>query len=136
MPVRRPNPLLWLYYQYGGKLPESYREWVLYDGTSRWWVQRAFLRTLLQAVPVIIVLFVVFAIFGVPWYFAAACLVLGLVVSIYYALSYSVESVDSRLTTYGYPMGYGSTLRQQQYEEQHLGDTERYRQIWQSGEEQ
>jgi hypothetical protein len=130
MPAPRPNPLLWLYYQYGGRLPDHYRDWVLHDTTSRWWLARAFGRTLLQAVPVIIVLLVVFALFGVPWYFAVACVVLGLVVSIYYALSYSSESVDSRLSRYGYPGGYASAYRQEQYEKTHEADAERYREMW------
>jgi hypothetical protein len=130
MSVPRPNPLLWLYYQYGGRLPDRYREWVLHDTTSRWWLPRAFVRSLCQALPVVVALFVVFALFGVPWYFAAACVVLGLVVSVYYALSYSSESVDSRLSRYGYPRNYASTFRQEQYEAAHAEDAERYRRMW------
>jgi hypothetical protein len=130
MPAPRPNPLQWLYYQYGGRLPDRYKDWVLHDTTSRWWLPRAFVRTLCQAVPVIVVLLVVFALFGVPWYFAVACVVLGLVVSIYYALSYSSESVDSRLSRYGYPSNYASTFRQEQYEKTHAADAERYNEMW------
>lgn len=126
----RPNPLLWLYYTFGGRLPDRYREWVLFDGTSRRWLLRAFVRTLFQAVPAVVVLLALFAVFGVPWYFSVGCLVLGLLVSVYYALSYSVESVDGRLTRYGYPPRHGSTLRQERYDEEHRGDEERYRQMW------
>lgn len=130
MSVKHPNPLLWLYYQYGGKLPGTYQEWVLHDATSKRWLLRAFGRTLIQALPFIVVLLVVFGIFGVPWYFAAACVVLGLVVSIYYSLSYSSESLDSRLSRYGYPPNYASTFRQERYEAEHTADSERYRQTW------
>jgi hypothetical protein len=130
MVVRRPNPLRWLFYQYGGRLPQEYREWVLADATRRTWLLRAFIRVLCQAAPVIVVLLIVFGVFGVPWYFAVACVVLGVIVSIYYSLSYSLESVDSRLTTYGYPPNHGSTLRQQTYDAEHEGDIERYRQAW------
>jgi hypothetical protein len=130
MAVRRPNPLQWLFYQYGGRLPQEYREWVLADGTARTWLLRAFVRVLFQALPVIVVLLVVFALSGVPWYFALACVVLGVIVSIYYSLSYSLESVDSRLSSYGYPPNHGSTLRQQTYDTAHAGDIERYEQVW------
>lgn len=126
----RPNPLRWLFYQYGGRLPQEYREWVLSDGTRRGWLFRAFVRVLFQALPVIAVLLIAFALFGVRWYFAVACVVLGVIVSVYYSLSYSLESVDSRLTTYGYPPKYGSTLRQQTYDAAHAGDIERYEQTW------
>lgn len=128
--MRRPNPVLWLYYAFGGRLPDRYRDWVLHDGTTRHWLRRAFLRTLTQCVPVVIVLLVLFLVFGVPWYFAAGCVVLGLVVSIYYALSYSAESIDARLTHYGYPPRYASTLREERYDDEHQGDQERYREMW------
>jgi hypothetical protein len=122
--------VLWLYYAFGGRLPDRYRDWVLHDGVSPHWLRRAFLRTLTQCVPVVVVLLVLFLVFGVPWYFAAGCVVLGLVVSIYYALSYSAESIDGRLTRYGYPPRYASTLRQERYDDEHQGDQERYRDMW------
>lgn len=128
--MRRPNPLLWLYYTFGGRLPDRYRGWVLHDGTTQHWLLRSFVRTLCQATPFVAVLFVLFLVFGVPWYFAIGCVVLGLVVSIYYALSYSIESIDGRLTRYGYPPRHASTLRQERYDDEHQGDAERYRQMW------
>lgn len=132
MSAKRPNPLLWLYYQYGGRLPEAYHDWVLHDATSKLWLLRAFVRTISQAVPFVIVLLVVFGIFGVPWYFALACVLLGLVVSIYYALSYASDGIDSRLRGYGYPANYASTFRQERYEAEHAADSERYREVWRS----
>jgi hypothetical protein len=105
---------------------------VLHDATSKRWLLRAFVRTICQAAPFVVVLLVVFGLFGVPWYFGAACVVLGLVVSIYYSLSYASESVDSRLSRYGYPMQYASTFRQERYEAEHAADNERYRETWRS----
>jgi MFS family permease len=128
--AKRPHPLLWLYYLYGGRLPDRYRDWVLHDATSRRWLLRAFVRTMCQALPVIAVLLILFAVFGVPWYFAVGCVVLGLVVSIYYSLSYASESVDSRLRAYGYPPAYASHFRQERYESEHAADAERYRRAW------
>ena len=42
--MKRPGPLLWLRYAYGGALPERYREWVLHDVTAPSWVVRHVLR--------------------------------------------------------------------------------------------
>jgi hypothetical protein len=130
MAVVRPNPLWWLYFQYGGRLPARYRDWVLHDGTSRRWLLRAFVRVLMQAAPFVAVLLVAFALFGVQWYFGLACVVLGVIVSIYYSLSYSVETVNGRLTRYGYPPRYGTTVREQAYDAEHVADAERYQQVW------
>lgn len=130
MAPRRPNPLLWLYYQYGGRLPDRYRDWVLHDGTSRRWLLRALVRVLIEAAPAVAVLLVVFAVLHVQWYFGLACAVLGLIVSVYYSLSYSAEAVDGRLTRYGYLARYGSTVREQAHDAAHTADIERYQQVW------
>ena len=127
MSAKRPNPVLWLYYQYGGRLPDGYRDWVLHDATGKRWLLRSFVRTISQALPFVVLLLVLFGVFGVPWYFALACVVLGLVVSVYYALSYASDSVDSRLSRYGYPPHYASHFREERYEAEHSTETERYR---------
>ena len=51
-----PNPLLWLWYQYGGTLPARHRAWVLHDATAPSWLLRAGLRSLMRLVPVVLVL--------------------------------------------------------------------------------
>ncbi|MBW8709599.1 MAG: DUF5313 family protein, partial [Mycobacterium sp.] len=33
--MSRPNPLLWIWYTFTGKLGPRYREWVLHDVTCR-----------------------------------------------------------------------------------------------------
>ena len=48
MPVRRPNPLQWLWYAYGGGLPERHASWVLHDTTTRTWWLRHLLRAVVQ----------------------------------------------------------------------------------------
>ena len=125
--MRRPNPLLWLYYVYGGRLPERYRAWVLSDGTCRTWLIRALARGLVQIAPVDIVLFVVFLAFHISWPLAAGAVLLGVLVSIRYALSYSVENVDTRLARHGYPAGFGSATRERAYRERHAAEQARYR---------
>ena len=38
--IRRPDPLRWLWYAYGGGLPARFAPWVLHDTTCRtWWLR-------------------------------------------------------------------------------------------------
>lgn len=113
MAIRRPNPLLWLYYQYGGRLPAAYREWVLHDGICRTWMLRAAVRRLLQIAPILGVLLAILVVLGGSWPIALGSVLLGFLVLFRFALAYSAESVDSRLVRYGYPPGHASALRQQ-----------------------
>ncbi len=133
--MRRPNPALWVYYQYGGTLPGRYREWVRHDATCRTWLLRVFVRGLVMVAPIAAVLFVGFLWLGHSWPLAIGSIVLGLLVNLRYSLSYSEESVNSRLVRHGYPAGYGSTVRAQAYEAAHVGEAERYRAAYRPGEE-
>ena len=119
--------MLWLYYTYGGRLSERYRDWVLYDGTCQTWLVRALARGLVQIAPIDIALFVGLLAFHVSWYLAAGAVVLGVLVSIRYALSYAIENVDTRLNRHGYPAGHGTAVRHQKYLERHAAEQERYR---------
>jgi hypothetical protein len=134
MAIRRPDPALWLYYQYGGRLPDRYRDWVLWDGTCRTWMVRVVLRGLFLVAPIVAVMIGAVVVFGGSPVLALGSIVLGLLVSIRYSLSYSVESVDARLLRHGFPAEYGSTLRRQAYEVAHAGDTDKYRAAWQRDE--
>jgi Family of unknown function (DUF5313) len=130
MAIRRPNPLWWVYYQYGGRLPERYREWVLHDGTCRTWLARVVVRGLVMVAPVVAALFLVFGLLSGSWYLALGAVVLGVLVSVRYALSYSVESVDSRLARHGYPLGHGTATRQAAHEQEAAASAARYRAAW------
>ena len=131
MATTRPNPVLWLYYQYGGKLPETYRGWVLHDATCRTWLARVVLRGLVQIVPIAAVLFTVFLYFGGAWAPAMGAGILGLLVVVRITLTSSVESVDGRLVTYGFPPGHASAVRAREDE----AAAARYRATWRRTEE-
>jgi hypothetical protein len=133
--VKRPNPALWVYYQYSGRLPARYREWVLHDGTCRTWLLRVFVRGLVMVAPVVAVLFAVLLVLGHSWPLAAGSIVLGLLVNLRYSLSYSEESVDSRLVRQGYPAGYGAATRGARYEAAHADEARRYRAAYRPGED-
>lgn len=51
-PVSRPGLARWLWYCFGGRLPEQHHSWVLHDVTCRTWVLRHFGRWMLGIVPV------------------------------------------------------------------------------------
>ncbi|GAA0535878.1 hypothetical protein GCM10011581_24580 [Saccharopolyspora subtropica] len=126
MPGKRPNPVMWLYYQFGGTLPERHREWVLHDGTCRTWLLRVLLRGLLQIAPLAAVVFVGLGVFGGSWPIAAGALLLGLLVVARIVLTSAVDNVDARLVRHGYPPGHGSAVRRQRDAEA----AERYRAVW------
>lgn len=113
MAGRRPNPILWLYSQYGGRLPARYRDWVLHDATCRTWLLRVVLRALVHLVPVMAVLAIILrGALGGPWALVLGSILLGVLVYLRFALTIAADSVDSRLTRYGYPAGHGTTMRQ------------------------
>src|SRR2546423_1031293 len=112
MARRRPNPVLWLYFQYGGRLSPAYREWVLHDGTCRTWLLRALIRRLVQIAPIMAgLLLLLRGVFGGPWGLVLGSLLLGFLVFLRFGLAYASESVDARLTPYRYPARYGSDPR-------------------------
>jgi hypothetical protein len=86
---------------------------------------------------VAVALLVGFVVFGSgSWPLAVGAVVLGLLGMLRYVLSYSVESVNSRLSSYGYPPGYGTTVRKQRYKAAHADEQARYEAIWRTGREQ
>lgn len=119
--VKRPNPALWLYYQYEGKLPETYRDWVLHDATCTTWLLRVVLRGLVQILPFVAILLGMLIHFGGALVPALGAGLLGVLVVVRTALTSSVESVDGRLAAYGFP-----AVRARQTAEA----AERYRPTW------
>jgi hypothetical protein len=114
MPGKRPNPIRWLYYQFGGTLPITYREWVLHDITCRTWFLRVLLRAFVQMAPVMAVLVIFLrGVLGGPWPLVLGSILLGVLVYLRIALTMSVDSADFRLMRYGYPREHGSTVRRQ-----------------------
>jgi hypothetical protein len=114
MAVKRPNPVLWLYYEFGGRLPVSYRDWVLHDTTCRTWLLRVVLRVLVRFAPVAVVLALVLrGWLGGAWGLVLGSILLGVLVYLRFALTVAADSVDSRLTRYGYPAGHGTAVRQE-----------------------
>lgn len=107
MGTPRPNPLQWVWYAYGGRLPDRYAEWVLHDVTCRTWVLRQVARALTQLSPLCAVILLLPG----PLSIRVMSLLLGLLVGLFYSLSAVVETAEHRLIKHGYPPGIGRETR-------------------------
>lgn len=128
--TRRPNPALWVYYQFGGRLPDRHRDWVLHDATSRTWLARVLLRVLVQLAPLFAVLLVVLSGREGSWPIALGAILLGVLVSLRIAVANAMESVDARLAKYGFPPGHASALRRLADAEANADEAARYQDRW------
>lgn len=108
MGTHRPNPLQWVWYAFGGKLPARCAEWVLYDVTCRTWVLRHFMRALVQLAPFCVLLAVLLP--G-PMWITFWSILLGVLVGLFYSMCYMGEMAEHRVIKHGYPPGIGRETR-------------------------
>jgi hypothetical protein len=104
----RPNPLRWLWYAIGGRLPDAYREWVLYDLTSRSWVLRHFARALVQHSVWLLVLVLPIPLDLRLWLLAAA-----ISVGLFFSLAFIEDASERRLIMHGFPVGLNRRIREE-----------------------
>ncbi|MBC6448035.1 DUF5313 family protein [Actinokineospora xionganensis] len=110
--MRRPNPLQWVYYAYGGRLPDDYRDWVLHDATTRTWLLRYASRIVVQALPWLVAGFLLLTwLTPVPVLPTLGALGLGLLLSLYFTVTSADELSEARLTQHGFPPGTGKESR-------------------------
>ncbi|GAA1338239.1 DUF5313 family protein [Saccharothrix algeriensis] len=128
--TRPPLPLR-AWYLIGGRLPLGYRDWVFHQATKPTWLAWFVVRALLQVLPltIVITLALVWGL-GSPLPLAVACGSLGLVVGVYFAVSYAIESTDHRMTKYGYPRAAASTYRKEQTSDTDRERERRYNEAW------
>jgi hypothetical protein len=101
-----------IWYRVGGRVPQRYREWVLGDVTRPGWLRRFTVRALLQVLPLSLTIGATLVVLlDSPIGLAVACGGLGLIVGVYFSLSYAPESVEHRITKYGYPAGLAAATR-------------------------
>lgn len=112
MAVVRPNPALWVWYAFGGRLPDRHREWVLHDLTARTWLWRFAARSLLRLLPLVLTAAaVLWFVLDAPVGLAIGSIAIGLIVGFYFSLSYAVENAENRAAQHGYEMGTAQRLR-------------------------
>lgn len=120
MALSRPNLLQWLWYAYGGGLPEHLREWVLHDLTCRTWVLRHLGRTLVQCVPTFLLMLL-----PGPLSLRISLPVLVLLGALYVSVSYIEETTEHRMAKHGFPLGMGKEMRRARVETATMDDEPR-----------
>ena len=107
-PRVRPNPALWLWYAYWGRLPARHSIWVLYDTTCSTWVARHLARIVAAAATRIAAIAIFLPASG-PVRALTAC-VTGAWAVLYTAVWIN-ESTEHRLIQAGYDWPLASALR-------------------------
>jgi hypothetical protein len=105
--TRRPNPIQWLWYAVGGRLPDSLRAWVLADVSARTWVWRHVARMCVLVVPLAAACLLVPGPIGLR----LAMALLLVIVGAYFSLSYVEESCDMRAVRHGHAPGAAKAIR-------------------------
>jgi hypothetical protein len=122
--IRRPNPLRWLWYAFGGRLPPENREWVLHDVTTRTWWLRHLLRAMVQlAVPIVLIL----VFLPGPFYIRGLGALSGVFLGLIFAGAYMTETCENRVMRAGYPVGTAEATRQRLNTERERAHSERVR---------
>lgn len=99
---RRPNPAQWLWYAYGGRLPDTHREWVMHDVTTRRWLLRHLIRTATAALLPLAVVFVALAVFApLPTWNIVIVVGIGLLFILFYSVVAARNLVRVRLAKHG-----------------------------------
>jgi Family of unknown function (DUF5313) len=124
--MTRPNPLLWIWYTFGGRLGLAYREWVLHDTTCRTRWLRQIVRVVVQ---VVLSEAVVLAVLGVTWIVSAA-VGLGLLLALWYSLAFVDQTGGRRLVKNGYEPGTLKRVLRERYDREHGDQIVRYMQTY------
>lgn len=124
-PKPRPNPLLWVWYCFGGRLPQRYREWVLHNVTCSTWMLRHLGHSSVQLSPGLL-----FLLLPGPQWISALAVVGGYILGLWYSLSYMEHTSEHRLYKHGYPLGTGRRTREQAHAEQRSARAANYARIY------
>lgn len=120
--AERPNPIQWLWYAVGGRLPTSLHAWVLTDVTARSWVWRHVARMSVLVIPLAVACLLVPGPIGLR----LAMALLLVIVGGYFSLSYVEESCDMRAVKHGHAPGAATAIRKARTEEAETALRARY----------
>nr|WP_177228529.1 DUF5313 domain-containing protein [Amycolatopsis sacchari] len=119
---QRPNPVQWVWYALGGRLPERCREWVLHDTTSKTWVLRHAARSTVLVGP----LMLVWLLLPAPLGLRLALVLMAALVGYFYSFVYMEEAAENRLAKHGYPRGTGKRVRREAHADEDEAARQRY----------
>jgi hypothetical protein len=125
---RRPDPLRWTWYAFGGSLGPRYRQWVLHDLTCRTRWERQLARAVVQVVPLAAVVLLALGFSWIAWV-GVGC---GLVLALIYSAAYFDPAADHRLVKHGYPPGTAQRILSERDKAKHPDRMRRYMQTYRS----
>jgi len=126
-PVKRPDPVRWLWYAVGGRLPSRYSTWVLHDLTGRTWAVRHIVRALVQVSP-----FAAALLIFIPGSMGVrlAAVTAGLLLGLLYSCAYMYEIAEHRVAQAGYEVGTAQAVREESHVEARQAQADRYAAQW------
>ncbi|WP_440902136.1 DUF5313 family protein [Actinosynnema sp.] len=131
--MNRPPLALRLWYLIGGRLPQRSREWIFEQATKPSWLVWFTVRAFVQVLPLTIIIAAGLVLgLGSPLPLAVACGSLGLIVGVYFAMSYAIESTENRVSKYGYENGDAGRARKARAAAQDELRQQRYDAAWKS----
>jgi fatty acid desaturase len=125
---RRPDPLRWIWYAFGGSLGRRHRQWVLHDLTCRTRWERQIVRAVVQVAPLGFVLLLVLGSGWITW----VGVVCGLVLALIYSTAYFDPSVEHRLARHGFPPGTAHRILSERDKAKHPERIRRYLETYRS----
>jgi len=123
---RRPDPLRWIWYAFGGGLGPRYRAWVLHDVTCRTRWERQLARAVVQVAPLAAVVLLALGFGWIAWV-GVGC---GLVLALIYSAAYFDPAADRRLVKHGYPPGTSQRILTERDKAKHPDRMRRYMQTY------
>ena len=103
----RPDPVRWIWYAFGGRLPSRHDTWVLHDVTARTWMLRHAVRSLVQISPGLLFLLV-----PGPLWIKAMAILGGAILAVWYGMAYAEFTCEHRAFKQCYPLGTARQLRE------------------------
>ena len=120
---QRPNPLQWVWYALGGRLPRELAPWVLDDTTRRTWVWRHLARAAVQMLPIVALCLLV----PVPLAYRVSAAAGGFLLGLLFSLAFMVETIEHRVAKAGYEPGTAARVRAERVERERLERLSPYR---------
>ncbi|WP_448625592.1 DUF5313 family protein [Geodermatophilus sp. URMC 64] len=122
---RRPNPLQWIWYAFGGGLPRELAPWVLFDTTARTWWLRHIARAVVQLLPLMVICVVAVP---VPMAYRLSAAFGGLILGLLFSLAFMTETTEHRVAKAGYETGTAARVREERAERERIERHAPYRQ--------
>jgi Family of unknown function (DUF5313) len=100
--MTRPDPVRWVWYAFGGRLPDRYRDWVVHDATGPGWRWRYAAQIVVRALPFLVAGFIVLMLLpGTTLPMALGAMAVSLAITLYLTVTSAGEFRNVRLVQHG-----------------------------------